>query len=575
VDQGDLTTGSSYLQRALLIDPSLDMVWNDLGDLYFRQGNLARAKHQFTKATEKNPDNALAWINLGLVCQLQQQSQESIDAYKQALMLNPDLAAPYVGLGHVYHTQLQDLAEAQGCYEKALALDPGSPIAMSMLGFIQQCLGDSQKARDLYLQVLTSHPDHWAAQSSYLASLLYTAENPDDIYQQHVESGRRIQAATPPQVVDHGNNRDPQRPLKIGYVSGDFFGHSVSYFIQPILQHHSPDYRFYCYDNSDQKSKHWGLLAKKSAGIHTIKNLPDDWVVDQIIADEIDILVDLSGHTSHNRLLLFAQKPAPIQVSYLGYPNTTGLAAIDYRITDSITDPPEKTDHWYTESLYRLPGCFLTYAPPFFSAEIKKPPLIENGYVTFGSFNNLAKLSDPMITLWAQLLHAIPGSKLRLKSMYLGETNKQVRDRLFLRFRKAGIEPDRLLLHGFISDHQAHFELYNQVDIALDTWPYNGTTTTCEALWMGVPVISLAGQTHSARVGASLLTTLGYGDWIASSDRQFLEIARGLAPDKERLLSIRQQLRSGMAKSDLVQAPGFIIKLENCYRDIWQRYCQS
>jgi predicted O-linked N-acetylglucosamine transferase (SPINDLY family) len=301
--------------------------------------------------------------------------------------------------------------------------------------------------------------------------------------------------------------------------------------------------------------------------------MADDALAERIRADGIDILVDLAGHTAHNRLRVFAHKPAPVQVTWLGYSNTTGLRAIDYRIVDDMTDPPGAADGFASETLLRLPGGFLCFGAPKDAPEPAAPPCLRTGAVTFGSFNNPAKVSAAAFDVWAQLLIRSPGARLLLKGKPFAD---EATCAWFLaRFRERGIAAERVQLVAWLPSSTAHLGLYEKIDIALDPFPYNGTTTTCEALWMGVPVVTLRGDRHSARVGASLLNQVGFADWIADSVDGYVEIALALAANPAKLQTVRRSLRRRMNESSLCDGSGFARRMENAYRTIWRRWCEA
>jgi predicted O-linked N-acetylglucosamine transferase (SPINDLY family) len=289
--------------------------------------------------------------------------------------------------------------------------------------------------------------------------------------------------------------------------------------------------------------------------------------------DGIDILVDLAGHTTDNSLLALARKPAPVQATWIGYPNTTGLEAMDYRLTDAISDPPGQTESWHSEQLVRLPKTFSCYCAPAESPAVGPLPALANGFVTFGSFNNFRKLSDPTIAVWARLLREIPTARLLLKSQGLG--NPQALKLLRDRFVGTGVSAERIQFHGAGLSKEQHMGLYNQVDLCLDPFPYNGTTTTCDALWMGVPVVTLAGRTHVARVGLSLVSNLGFPEWAVETPEAFVAKCQALTGDLPGLASLRLRLREQMRLSPLCDAPQFVGHLENAFREMWQRWCES
>ncbi len=312
-------------------------------------------------------------------------------------------------------------------------------------------------------------------------------------------------------------------------------------------------------------------LRSLSRSWYDVRSMSNHDLADRIRGNRIDILVDLTGHTGNNRLLTFTRKPAPVQVTYLGYPNTTGMPSINYRLTDAWVDPPGMTDSYYTEVLVRLPHGFLCYQAPSGSPDVGPPPCMERHQITFGSFNNLAKISPETITLWASILRAVPDSRLIVKNLSLQDetTRKQLHDK----FLKYGVLTEQLELLPPEYQLSSHLAKYQQVDIALDTFPYNGTTTTCEAMWMGVPVITLAGNMHAGRVGISILSQLGLDECIAQTTDEYVAIAGKLAADKERLAELRGSLREKMSKSTLCDGAGFAQAIECAYREMWEKWC--
>jgi predicted O-linked N-acetylglucosamine transferase (SPINDLY family) len=371
-------------------------------------------------------------------------------------------------------------------------------------------------------------------------------------------------------IKPHSNDRSPDRKLRIGYVSADLRTHSVAFFFMPLLLHHDrANFQIFCYSNVKQPDAITSFLKNRSDAWRDIASISDESVVAMIRADAIDILVDLSGHSLGNRLGVFARKPAPIQASYLGYANTTGLATMDYRLTDALADPPGMTDGFNAEKLWRLAGCAWCYRPP---GQLPEPYPAPRGPVTFGCFNTNTKINPPLIDLWAQLLHAVPGSRLVLKSTGAGIAS--ARQRLLDQFGQRGIQQDRLELLGMIPDLREHLAFYNRIDVALDTYPYHGTTTTCEALWMGVPTVVLAGQSHMSRVGVSLLTHAGLPEFIAATPQDYLSIASGLAASS-RARSPRAAIRAKIRSSPLLDGKRLAKEIESAFRRMWRTWTQS
>jgi predicted O-linked N-acetylglucosamine transferase (SPINDLY family) len=354
--------------------------------------------------------------------------------------------------------------------------------------------------------------------------------------------------------------------MKIGYVSGDFRRHSVANFLLPVFRNHDRSaFEIYCYSNNPRNDDVTERLTAVADHWRRITGLDDDAAAKMIAEDKIDILVDLSGHTDGNRLSLFTRRPAPTQVTWLGYPGSTGVEAIGFRLVDEVSDPAGDSDRHYCERLIRLDHGFLCYAPiDGATALVARAP--GNGRIRFGSFNNPAKLSPATLDVWGKLLDTVDGAELVLKGRPFADPD--VRRLLLRRFEDRGIAEQRVVLLDHIPSPAAHMAAYGEIDIGLDPFPYNGTTTTCEALWMGVPVITLLGDRHSGRVGASLLSQVGLEDLIASNEENYVRLAAELAADAPRRADLRATLRDRMAASPLCDEPGFTRRLEAAYLEM-------
>ncbi|MEL6765172.1 MAG: tetratricopeptide repeat protein, partial [Cyanobacteria bacterium J06607_6] len=478
-----------------------------------------------------------SYVNLGTALRLQGQFSEAIAAYQQALRLNPNFAEAQNNLGNALKEQGK-FSEAIAAYRQALQLNPSYVVAHSNLVFALNYSTDYAPAA-----IYREH-QHWAASQ---AAALTRAMQPHDC------------------------DRDPDRRLRIGYVSGDFKSHSVAYFLEPLLAAHDHrQFEIIGYANNQKVDDTTRRLQQLADGWRHIAALNDEQAAALIRQDKVDVLVDLSGHTKGNRLRVFAQKPAPLQVTYLGYPNTTGLGTIDYRLTDAWADP-EGADALHIEALVRLPHGFLCYQPWSESPDVSPSPALTAGHVTFGSFNNLAKVSPQVVAEWSAILAAVPDSRLIIKAKSLGDTGTQ--DYLYGLFQQHKIARDRIDLLGRIPSQAEHLALYSRVDIALDTFPYNGTTTTCESLWMGVPVITLAGPTHASRVGVSLLAAVGLSDLIATSVADYRQRAIALAGNLDQLQQLRVTMRDRMQAAPLTNASVITQSIEMAYRTMWHRFC--
>ena len=467
-----------------------------------------------------------------------------------------------------------DICEAAAWVERALQLAPTLATANNIRATFYYKIGDAASAFSYYSTALANQPGEDYIWSNRLLMLNYLGISPQQQLAEHRQWGdffvRKYRDCRP----KWQNEMDGDRRLRIGYVSADFCQHSVAYFIAPILlAHDRACYEIYCYSNVRKPDKFTERIKAFDVVWRDISAINDIAAASIIADDRIDILVDLGGHTSHNRLPVFALHPAPIQMTYLGYPTTTGLSTIAYRLTDSLADPPGMTEHLYSEHLLRLDPCFLCYNPLSDAPPVAPTPVAKHGAITFGSFNNLAKVSDPCIAMWADILHAVPEATLTIKTEALNHAT--ARDNMLQRFAKREIDPGRLRLIGHIPNALQHLAAYNEIDIALDTWPYHGTTTTCEAMWMGVPVVTLAGNIHVSRVGVSLLTVVGLPELIAKNPEEYVSIAVSLAADKERLTHLRQGMRQRMIESPLLDMKSMARRVEDVYRSCWRDYCNN
>ena len=576
-----------------------------LGTLLGQSRNYDKASYCLQRAVKLMPNHALCHFNLGNILVEQGKFSAAIKLYSKALLLEPNkpeilraLAKAEINSGKpdraipVYRKYLQYrpddpdiLGNLAACYfhsgqlENAvkiykLALDIRNDV--NFLDGLSASLcqqGRPDESIAMQREALQLQPDNAKSHSNLLLKLNYLPDiTAELLYSEHCEWPRKQK------TKNVGLSRDVQavdldRGLRIAYVSSDFRKHSVSYFFAPLLQHHNSDnVETWCYATSPQSDDVTVRLKEMADHWCDISSFNDAKAIEQILSDKIDILIDLSGHTAGNRLTIFAAKPAPVQVTYLGYPATTGLPEIDYRLTDEIADPPDQ-DQYYSEKLIRLSSCFLCFEPYSTSPEVAPLPVLKNGFVTFGSFNNLAKINDSVISVWASLLNNVPNSRLLIKNPSL--TDSATAQRYLSLFVKHGISEERIELRGLAPSTEEHLDTYKLVDIALDTFPYNGTTTTCEALHMGVPVVTLKGSKHASRVSASLLAALDLGELVAASQDDYVSIAETLADSQNRLSEYRKTLRSRMAASSLSDGAAFVRNMEQVYRDIWQEYCKA
>lgn len=609
VQQGDNDAAQAALERALQIAPNDAEILNNLGQIYQNKKQLSKALNAYRKAAKLNPDYAEIWYNQGLILQKLGQWDYAFKSYKKAIAIRPNYIKAYNNNAALLH-QLNYLDEALETYnkileinpndaetlnhrssvlrdlnrlnealvnlDKALIIDPSFAVALVNRGNILTNQGRLQEAIENYDRALSVQPDLLIASQNRLMCLNYIANYPKDMmFTEHRAFGQLLENQTARLPTDITRNRDANRRLRLGFVSGDFRQHSVAFFLLPVLEHLDRQcFEIYCYSTNPSQDE-W---TKK------FQNLADSWIetaimeshelAERIRADAIDILFDLSGYTRGSALAIFAAKPAPIQVTWLGYPNTTGLTTIDYRFVDAITDPIDViADTGYTEKLIRLPHSFLCYRPDTLSPEVTPAPCIQKKRITFGSFNNLAKITPEVVELWAAILNAVPNSCLRLKSNFVSES--EIWEKLIADFFKLGIKRERLELQTRMFSYYEHLAAYSNVDISLDTFPYHGTTTTCESLLMGVPVITLIGDRHASRVGASLLTQIGLTELITTSPKHYIDTAVKLALNESGLIKLRSELREKLKNSSLCDEINFTRNFEKALRQMWHLWCDG
>ena len=535
--QGRIAESIKYLEHARKVEPGNPEIHFTLADLYRETGHWDQAISSYRQAITLRPGNNLAWLNLGVVYYQSQRYAAAIEALSRAASLDGRNEKTFHNLG-LAMMRAGRATEADQMFRRARDINPGNEAIYTALLFnLHNIPGLTQK------ETFEEH-QRWATR--------FAAELPSIT----------TRSAAAPAV--------PRTKIHVGYISPDFRRHSVSFFIKPILEAHDRTVvKCYCYSDVANADEITQQLMGIADHWRDISALNDEQAFRLIQQDHIDILVDLAGHTNRNRLRMMSKKPAPVQLSYLGYPGTTGLRAIDYRLTDAQADPEGEFDRFYTEKLVRLENGFLCYEP-FVEPPIQEDtPMHRNGFITFGSFNNLAKINDDVIHAWAAILQRLPTAKLLLKARGLGDSSG--RTSVYSGFQRFGISQNRVECLGHMINLDQHLDTYNRIDIALDTFPYNGTTTTCEALWMGVPVITFSGDRHVSRVGTSLLTSVGLTKCIATGRQAYVDLAVRLAVDTDTLADIRGRLRERMRGSSLMDAASFCQRLESHYRKMLQK----
>ena len=565
--QGKVAEAIASYHEALRLNPSFPDPYNNLGLALADLGKFDEAVANYRQALHLKPDFPAAHYNLGNALQQQGKLDEAVASYRRSLELQPNYPDAFNNLG-VALTSLGKLDEAAMYLQQALAANPEHADAHNNLGNVLKEQGRLEEAAYYYDQAVKCRPSFAGAQSNLLVCWNYDpAADPDALFFEHRRWAEVHARAAP--ASTHENHPDPERRLRIGYVSPDFYHHAAAHFLEPIFANHDRDaMEIYCYAEDFTSDD---VTNRFRARAHTWRSTvarSDAEIVEQVRSDQIDILVDLAGHTANNRLAVFARKPAPLQITYLGYPNTTGLATVDYRLTDAVADPPgERIRH--TEELVRLPHAFC-YAVLESAPEVVAPPASVRGHVTFGSLHNLAKLNGQVLDLWCALLRAVPTSRLLV---FRHTLDGSARDYFHRHLTQRGIGPERFDLRHTADGASNYLNVYELVDVALDAFPWNGHTTACEALWMGVPVVTLYGNRYAGRMAASALTALGLTELIARSPEEYVDVAARWVGDVDRLARLRTGLREKMRTSPLCDGAAFTRSLEEAYRTIWRRWC--
>ncbi|MBY6266378.1 glycosyltransferase family 41 protein (plasmid) [Azospirillum sp. 412522] len=543
-------------------------VHSNYGCLLNDMGRREKAAAALRRAVELKPDYAEAHFNLANTLRDLGDPNGALRSYAEALRLKPDMAAALCNLGELYKADMA-LSRAVDCFIAAQRADPQLAEAYNNLGETLKEMGRIEEAIGVFQSGLSRHPGHALMHSNLLLALNYTpAVAPQAAFQAHADWAARHTDPLPA-IPRPAPDRTEGRRLRVGYVSPDFCAHSVAFFAEPLLREHDRNVvEPFCYSSGRRADVVTRRLQTMVPNWRDVSALSDEEAAGLIVKDRIDILVDLTGHTANNRLPMFGRRPAPVQVSWLGYPNTTGMKAMDYRLTDAIADPMGTADAISTECLVRLPRGFHCYQPPIDISLQPESPSRRKGTITFGSFNNISKVTAGVARVWSEILKRVPNSRLLLKSAPFADDS--TRARYLGYFTSEGIDPDRIELLARIPAADGHLRAYDRLDIGLDPFPYNGTTTTCEALWMGVPVVTQLGATHVGRVGASLLSHCGLSELIAMDEAGYVDLAVALAGDPDRLSDLRRGMRECLLAAPLTDYRNFARTVETAYRAIWR-----
>ncbi|MFN0131087.1 MAG: tetratricopeptide repeat protein [Phycisphaerales bacterium] len=562
-----------------------------LGTLLHAAGRTADAIESLQRAHSLAPAHARIAYQLGVMLVGIGRLTEGISAMRRAVDAEPNWTLAWTGLARTV-SGTGDLAEADRLYRRALTTKPDDAEALCGLGGLLITSGRPAEAVEHFRAAGRAAPTSADVLGKLLSALNYADDaTPEETFDAHRRWGEATMASAKPSPA-FDNPREPNKRLRVGLLSPDLYDHSCAYFLLPILERHDrAAFEYVCYSTAGRADAMTARLRALAEHWREAAGWPGAKLVQAIRDDRIDVLIELSAHTAGGPLAALKDRAAPVQATYLGYPNTTGLPTIDARFVDSRTDPPghgtgDGADRFNTERLIRLDPCFLCYSPPTHAPPIAPLPSAalagasstnaagnhgRAGGITFASFNSIRKLSPSTLRAWSRVLRETPGSRLLIKTRGLGIP--WARDNIATQFAAHGIGPDRLDLMDLLPDKASHLGVYARADIGLDTFPYNGTTTTCEALWMGVPVVTIEGTTHAGRVGASVLAAAGLGDLVARDESEFVAIARGLAHDRARLAALRATMRERLTASALFDAPAFARRFEASIRELWRGWC--
>jgi protein O-GlcNAc transferase len=559
----------SILRTALTLDPSDAAIHNALGMTLQADGQLDAAIAAYRQILDIDALSAIAYCNIGSVQQAQKLLAPAKENYLRALELEPRFSGAHFNLGSC-RMELGELEEAIESYSRALEIEPSyreahvnMSAALSNLGRIDAAIEQCRKA-------LALNPT-WETVHSNMLFLLAHSHSTDaaEVFAEHLRFGAQFEAPLIAGWPQHANERDPERRLRIGFLSADFNNHALAHFVIPVMEHlaRSPRLELFAYYNSSLDD----FVTERVRGLmgtwHDVVKLTHEELAQQIIDDGIDIMIDLSGHTGNNRMLALARKPAPLQVSWAGYPMTTGLQAVDYYLTDRYFSPPGMLDHHFTEKLVCLPAC-APFLPSHEAPPISEAPAYVNNYITFGSFNRANKLSRSVIARWSKLLRAVPDSRMLLGAM----SGDYIRDKLIAWFTDEGITADRLSFHARTTTRD-YLAMHRLVDVCLDTFPYTGGTTTFHAAWMGVPTLTMTGATLPSRAGAAILEQLGLTAFVAIDEEDFVAKGKFIADNILFLATLRLGMRKRLADSAMGQPALIASGMENGLRTMWQRWC--
>lgn len=559
---------ASAFRAAMSLRPGNATAHNHLAQNLYRAGRWKEAIDHWRRVIAISPEDLDARVNMGCALINLNEYGEAMKEFQFVLARKPEHLTAINNLAWVCF-RVGYLEDAARLYREALAIKPEDSGPWMNLGVVLVDQGNYVEAMDCYRRALLDNPDRDDARSNLLLAMNYDATITEaQRFAAHQEFGRIVESRPAAAHFEHLNIFDPNRPLRVAYVSSDFYLHPVASFIESALKEFDRrNFVVSCYSSVKKPDRVTDHLRGTVSNWYDMLGQSHEDLARRVHDNREDILIDLTGHTGASRLGAFALRPAPIQITYLGYLSTTGMSTIDYRITDALADPPGVTDQFHSEKLLRLP-CFFCYTPPINAPEVAPLPALMNGFVTFGSLCHPAKCNDRVLDLWAELLRRVPNSRLILS----GKTDQKGEPRLIEAMSRRGFDSSRILV-GPRQDYYAYLSRYGLIDIVLDPFPFNGHTTSCDALWMGPPIVTLQGHNYASRLTSTTLSHLGCPEWIAETPEQYLQIAMRLASDIPALSQIRQSMRSRMMQSPICNAKQFVANLEAAYRQIWRERC--
>lgn len=569
-DRDDNPLATTYYRRALEIQPENPAALTEYGNLLLMAGHADEAVAAYSKALKLSPQDRNIEKKIGGVVRNTARQEALAASFRKLLEKDPDNADIHFDLALIYK-QLRNSDGAIEEYRRVLELEPDNAPALNNLGSALKDSGELDEAIRLFRKGMEADKTLSGCQESLIYTIHFHPEyGLPEVYREHQQWNARFAEPLKATIQPHENDRSPDRRLKIGYVSPNFSMHPVGRFMLSLCRAHDHNnFEVFCYSNKsatdDEATRQF--LKHADVWIET-QYMSDEELAARIRREQIDILIDLNMHMGHSRMLMFARKPAPVQITYLAYCSTTGLTTMDYRITDPYLDPPERDDKFYSEKSLRLPRTYWCYEPVVKDVEINALPATSTGHITFASLNNFCKVTPATLALWARLLAAVPNSQLLLHCW-----PGTVRDRAKDFFIRSGIAGERLRFFDMVSLRH-FFKMHHAIDIALDPFPYPGGTTTCDSLWMGVPTVSLVGDAPWTRAGLSIMSNIGLPELATFSEESYLQTAIALATDLPRLAFLRATLRQRMIDSPLMNGPQFARDMENLYRLAWHNWCK-